>query len=46
MTPAALPNDWPFRAQSSLVSTGRHPHTVATTTPTGHIYTARAPDPP
>jgi magnesium chelatase accessory protein len=24
MTPAALPNDWPFKAQSSLVSTGRH----------------------
>jgi magnesium chelatase accessory protein len=24
MTPAALPNDWPFKAQSSLVFTGRH----------------------
>jgi magnesium chelatase accessory protein len=23
MTPAALPSDWPFKAQSSLVSTGR-----------------------
>jgi magnesium chelatase accessory protein len=23
MTPAALPHDWPFKAQSSLVSTGR-----------------------
>ncbi len=25
---------------------GEHPHTVRTTTPTGHVYTARAPDPP
>lgn len=25
---------------------GEHPHTVSTTTPTGHTYTARAPDPP
>ena len=25
---------------------GRQPHTVTTTTPTGHAYTARAPDPP
>jgi magnesium chelatase accessory protein len=24
MTPAALPSDWPFKAQSSLISTGRH----------------------
>lgn len=24
MTPAALPNDWPFKAQSSLIQTGRH----------------------
>jgi magnesium chelatase accessory protein len=24
MTPAALPNDWPFKAHGSLVSTGRH----------------------
>jgi magnesium chelatase accessory protein len=24
MTPAALSNDWPFKAQSSLISTGRH----------------------
>ncbi len=25
---------------------GREPHTVRTTTPTGHVYSARAPDPP
>jgi len=25
---------------------GDRPHTVQTTTPTGHTYTARAPDPP
>ena len=25
---------------------GRQPHTVQTTTPTGHVYAARAPDPP
>jgi magnesium chelatase accessory protein len=24
MTPGALPADWPFKAQSSLISTGRH----------------------
>jgi magnesium chelatase accessory protein len=24
MTPAALPNDWPFKAQGSLVTAGRH----------------------
>ena len=25
---------------------GDQPHTVRTTTPTGHVYTGRAPDPP
>jgi magnesium chelatase accessory protein len=29
MTPAALPADWPFKAQSSLISTGRHRFWVA-----------------
>lgn len=33
MTPAALPNDWPFRAQSSLVSTGRQRFWVTDTGP-------------
>ena len=31
MTPAALPQDWPFKAQSSLVSTGRQRFWVADT---------------
>lgn len=29
MTPAALPKDWPFKAQSSLVTAGRHRFWVA-----------------
>lgn len=33
MTPAALPNDWPFKAQSSLVSTGRQRFWVTDTGP-------------
>jgi magnesium chelatase accessory protein len=33
MTPAALPNDWPFKAQSSRISTGRHRFWVADTGP-------------
>lgn len=33
MTPAALPNDWPFKAQSSLIATGRHRFWVADTGP-------------
>jgi magnesium chelatase accessory protein len=33
MTPAALPNDWPFKAQSSLVTAGRHRFWVADTGP-------------
>ncbi len=33
MTPTALPPDWPFKAQSSLISTGRHRFWVADTGP-------------
>lgn len=33
MTPAALPADWPFKAQSSLVSTGRQRFWVTDTGP-------------
>ncbi|MBA4325117.1 MAG: magnesium chelatase [Rhodobacter sp.] len=33
MTPAALPPDWPFKAQSSLISTGRQRFWVADTGP-------------
>lgn len=33
MTPAALPADWPFKAQSSLVTAGRHRFWVADTGP-------------
>lgn len=33
MTPAALPQDWPLKAQSSLISTGRHRFWVADTGP-------------
>jgi magnesium chelatase accessory protein len=33
MTPAALPNDWPFKAQSSLIQSGRHRFWVADTGP-------------
>ncbi|KAF0113838.1 MAG: magnesium chelatase accessory protein [Rhodobacteraceae bacterium] len=33
MTPAALPQDWPFKAQSSLVKTARHRFWVADTGP-------------
>ncbi len=33
MTPATLPPDWPFKAQSSLISTGRHRFWVADTGP-------------
>lgn len=33
MTPAALPNDWPFKAQSSLIQSGRHRFWVAETGP-------------
>lgn len=33
MTPAALPNDWPFKAQSSLITAGRHRFWVADTGP-------------
>ncbi len=33
MTPAALPNDWPFKAHSSLISTGRQRFWVADTGP-------------
>ncbi|MCU0903099.1 MAG: alpha/beta fold hydrolase [Tabrizicola sp.] len=33
MTPATLPNDWPFKAQSSLISTGRQRFWVAETGP-------------
>jgi magnesium chelatase accessory protein len=33
MTPAALPPDWPFKAQSSLVSTGRQRFWVTDTGP-------------
>jgi len=31
MTPATLPNDWPFKAQSSLITAGRHRFWVADT---------------
>lgn len=33
MTPADLPPDWPFKAQSSLISSGRHRFWVADTGP-------------
>ncbi len=33
MTPAALPNDWPFKAQSSLIQSGRQRFWVADTGP-------------
>lgn len=33
MTPAALPNDWPFKAHSSLIQSGRHRFWVADTGP-------------
>jgi magnesium chelatase accessory protein len=33
MTPASLPADWPFKAQSSLISTGRQRFWVADTGP-------------
>ena len=33
MTPAALPADWPFKAQSSLVSTSRQRFWVTDTGP-------------
>lgn len=33
MTPTALPPDWPFKAQSSLISTGRHRFWTADTGP-------------
>lgn len=33
MTPAALPSDWPLKAQSSLVTAGRHRFWVADTGP-------------
>jgi magnesium chelatase accessory protein len=33
MTPAALPADWPFKAQSSLIQSGRHRFWVADTGP-------------
>jgi magnesium chelatase accessory protein len=33
MTPAALPNDWPLKAQSSLIQSGRHRFWVADTGP-------------
>ncbi|MFN3992198.1 MAG: alpha/beta fold hydrolase BchO [Tabrizicola flagellatus] len=33
MTPAALPADWPFKAQSSLITAGRHRFWVADTGP-------------
>ena len=36
MTPAALPTDWPFKAQSSLIQSGRHRFWVADTGPPAH----------
>jgi magnesium chelatase accessory protein len=33
MTPAALPDDWPFKAQSSLIPSGRHRFWVIDTGP-------------
>jgi magnesium chelatase accessory protein len=33
MTPAALPHDWPFKAQSSLIQSGRHRYWVIDTGP-------------
>jgi magnesium chelatase accessory protein len=33
MTPSALPPDWPFKAQSSLITAGRHRFWVADTGP-------------